>query len=1022
MADILASVSVVLGAEVSAFKAAMADARREFKGLREAGESMKNVGTSLSTYVSAPLTLLGVGALAASARMETLKSGLQAVAQQELGKQGIIGLAGIQQAAQQTGQRIKDLQALAKAPGLGLEQAEQADIRLRAVGVSAEESARQIKAFANAIATTGGGSTQFELVTTQLSQMSAKGKVLAEDLKPIISAAPAVAGALQRLYGTVDSETISASLKKQGQSSKDFIATLTTELAKLPQVTGGLKAIYENDMDALLVASAKVGDGIAKAFNLQGVGEGLANTITSLGDSFASLSAPAQGLLVGLAATAAATGPLLVGLGTLGAGLPAVKAGLLAAKSGADLLGASFASLISPTGLVIAGVAALAAGAYYLATANERALKTYQDQAKETDNLMATITPLLARYEQLNGTTNRTQAEQAELNEVIKQLAAAVPGATAAIDQYGNVTAISATAVNDFTKALQQKKGALAALNLPAASQKLEELAGRYRVLKQQADEFNRTGAIKVAVFDAGGGSVETYRAGSQAVLELQANLASANVEFLQQKQVVEGLRASVNSLATEYKGGLTPALTDTELALKFLGGQGSETKGLLAGLHEELKGLKQEQQDAPTAQLALAYVPLIKNLQDYIAKLEGADKAGKKSADAIAKLRQELARLTALDNLLGDTPNQLQVLERRSAALIPGLKSLIDAGVSPASKAFKAFAQDLVTTSQAADRILAGIGKNKPDGEQLELKPVEVKSKIPQTIGDTLDADVARRLGDYAKQAIPFELPVAAKINMQGITEAMQPVQLLSKELLALGGISVKPNFDGLVPKSLNAELLSLGNSFRQISTSAQLFGNSFDQAGAKAQKQLESIQALIAQGYGPADLGIKEMVKSYQDWNRESQLNLAQAGAMQAALSSLSSVAENFGSALATGQDTTKALLSGLLDTLSAFMSEFGKKLVLIGAGDVAIGNVGKGLAEITAGLALSVGAGVAKGVGGSIGTSGGSSYSSPTPSNYGQNSKPIAVQVIAEFKLRGDDLVAIYRSDRYRAEVTG
>ena len=58
--------------------------------------------------------------------------------------------------------------------------------------------------------------------------------------------------------------------------------------------------------------------------------------------------------------------------------------------------------------LVIAGIAAVAAGTYYLATANERALKTYQDQAQETDNLTATIIPLLARYEQLNGTTNRT--------------------------------------------------------------------------------------------------------------------------------------------------------------------------------------------------------------------------------------------------------------------------------------------------------------------------------------------------------------------------------------------------------------------------------------------------------------------------------------------------------------------------------------------------------------------------------------------------------------------------------------
>ncbi|TVT40647.1 tape measure protein [Hymenobacter setariae] len=1002
----------------------MANARRELKGLREAGEAMQNIGASLTKAVSAPLALMATGAIVASAEMETLKSGLQAVAQQELGKSGITGLTGMQQAAQQTGERIKELTALAKAPGLGLAQAEQADIRLRAVGTTVQESTREIKEFANAIATTGGGATQFELVTTQLSQMAAKGKVLAEDLKPIISAAPAVAGALQRLYGTVDSETISASLKKQGQSSKDFIATLTTELAKLPRVTGGLKAIYENDMDALLVASAKVGDGIAKSLNLQAVGEELGNTITAIGDNFANLSAPAQTAIVAIAGVAAATGPVLVGLGTLGVALPAVRAGLVAAKSGADLLGGGLAALVSPTGLVIAGIAALAAGAYYLATANERALKTYQDQARETDNLTATITPLLARYEQLNGTTNRTQAEQAELNDVIKQLAATVPGATAAIDQYGNVTAISATAVNEFTKALQQKKGALAALNLPAASQKLEELATRYRLLKQRADEFNRTGGIQVAgpSLGPGGGSVvTTYKAGSQAVLELQANLASANVEFLQQKQVVEGLRASVKSLTTEYQGGLTPALTDTELALKFLGGQGSETKGLLAGLHEELKGLKQEQQDAPTAQLALAYVPLIKNLQEYIAKLEGTDKASHKSADAIAKLRLELSRLTALDNFLGDAPNQLQVLERRSAALIPGLKSLIDAGVSPASKAFKTFAQDLVTTSQAADRIMAGISKSKPDGEQLELKTVQVKSLIPQNIGDTLDADVARLLGDYAKRAIPFELPLAAKLNMQNISEAMQPVQLLNKELLKLAGISVKPDWDGFVPKTLKAELDSLGKSFQEIAASAQVFGGNFDAAGARAAKLQESIQNLIAKGHRPESEEVQNLTKQYNDNSRESALNQAQAAAMQAALSSLSAAAEGVGYALATGGDTTEALLSGLLDTVYSFMSEYGKQLVLIGAADIAIGNVGKGFAEVAAGVALSLGAGVAKGASSASKSTSTAGSSSPTISNYGQNSNTQTVRVIAEFQLRGEDLVAIGRSQEYRSSVS-
>jgi hypothetical protein len=99
---------------------------------------------------------------------------------------------------------------------------------------------------------------------------------------------------------------------------------------------------------------------------------------------------------------------------------------------------------------------------------------------------------------------------------------------------------------------------------------------------------------------------------------------------------------------------------------------------------------------------------------------------------------------------------------------------------------------------------------------------------------------------------------------------------------------------------------------------------------------------------------------------------------------------------------------------------MSEYGKQLVLIGAGDIAIGNVGKGFAEVAAGLALSLGAGVAKGAS-SATKSTGSNMTTPTAQNYGQNSTTQTVKVIAEFRLRGQDLVAVARSDKYRSDVT-
>ena len=357
MADILASVSVVLGAEVSAFKAAMADARREFKGLRETGEAMKTVGTSLTTYVSAPLAALGAVAVAASAKMDGLQRGLNAISTAELARNGTTGFSAIQAATAATSERLKQLEVLAKAPGIGFEQAVQGDIRLRSVGISAAQSAKALKEFANAIATTGGGASEFDRVTTQLAQLSAKGKVLSQDLRPIIEAAPSVSQALLKLYGTIDSETISASLGKQGKSSQDFIAVLTDELAKLPRVTGGLANSLENLAQTTTQSLAKIGDGISQALNLPAITEKLSNGVEALGNSFASLSPGVKTLAVAFGGIAVATGPLLVAVGTLGAALPAISAGF-------SVLGISSLAALGPLLPAAAGVAAAAALIY----------------------------------------------------------------------------------------------------------------------------------------------------------------------------------------------------------------------------------------------------------------------------------------------------------------------------------------------------------------------------------------------------------------------------------------------------------------------------------------------------------------------------------------------------------------------------------------------------------------------------------------------------------------------------------
>ena len=221
----IADLNVRISASIDDFEAKMA---RVQSGIGRVGDFAKSAGQSLTTFVTLPLTLLAGASIAALAKIDGLTRGLNAISTIDLGKQGVTGLDAVAGAAAATSERLKLLQEIARAPGIGFEQAVQGDIRLRAVGVAAGQSAAVLKEFANAIALTGGGAAKLDEVTVQLAQLSAKGKVLAQDLRPVIEAAPAVATALQKLYGTVDSETISKSLESRARAVRTLSASSRT--------------------------------------------------------------------------------------------------------------------------------------------------------------------------------------------------------------------------------------------------------------------------------------------------------------------------------------------------------------------------------------------------------------------------------------------------------------------------------------------------------------------------------------------------------------------------------------------------------------------------------------------------------------------------------------------------------------------------------------------------------------------------------------------------------------------------
>lgn len=172
------------------------------------------------------------------------------------------GLKTLEGTAPATAKRLAELRETAKAPGLGFEEAVRGDIRLRAVGISADLSTRSMKAFGNALATVGGGASDLDGVLLALTQIQSKGSVSAEEINQIAERVPQMRAAMKAAFGTAASEDI----QKLGITTTQFINGVVAELEKLPAVTGGARNTLDNYTDswkALKTEATEFGVGIA---------------------------------------------------------------------------------------------------------------------------------------------------------------------------------------------------------------------------------------------------------------------------------------------------------------------------------------------------------------------------------------------------------------------------------------------------------------------------------------------------------------------------------------------------------------------------------------------------------------------------------------------------------------------------------------------------------------------------------------------------------------------------------------
>ena len=258
------------------------------------------VGRGISLGFTAPLMAIGATAVNAAADFDSLERALS----------GIMG--GVGAAA---GEMTK-LKEAAKLPGLGFEEAVRGSVNLQAVGLSAEEARKTLIGFGTAIAASGGGAENLASVTSQLTQMISKNRILQEDFGILQENVPLIGDALEKAFGTRNIEVV----RKSGIAAEEFNSKLVASLITLPAViaaTGGLRNNIDNFKDSLKFAQVELGKAILKNIDLEGVLQSVTQTIENFLTIWGDLSDGTQNLIIATAKYVAIGGALAWILGQI---------------------------------------------------------------------------------------------------------------------------------------------------------------------------------------------------------------------------------------------------------------------------------------------------------------------------------------------------------------------------------------------------------------------------------------------------------------------------------------------------------------------------------------------------------------------------------------------------------------------------------------------------------------------------------------------------------------------------------
>lgn len=362
----LGTVHVGLELQLSKLRSGVLDAKKDLKGLEmsltKISDVAKNVGRTMSLSITAPLLYLGKQSVDTAVKMDSLK-------------RGIIAVDG---AGSDLTKTLKDLDQIAKLPGLGLVEAREGYVNLRAAGIGADMAKRSLMAFGNALATVGKGKADLDGVTLALTQLQNRTSGFGQEVRQLQERLPQIRQMMIQAFGTADSEAIG----KSGITGSQFIEAITAQFEKLPKMTSGARNAMENFSDSLTKLKAAIGEAILP--QLIKWMDDLSPKIEAATKWFNQLSPAGKDALTNIGVGLAAGGPLMIGLAMFINSLTTIK-GLFVGIAGTTAFKYLAGLLATPAGAA-AAVTAGAVGLNFLPKNLAKYLPTPGQRAKGADD------------------------------------------------------------------------------------------------------------------------------------------------------------------------------------------------------------------------------------------------------------------------------------------------------------------------------------------------------------------------------------------------------------------------------------------------------------------------------------------------------------------------------------------------------------------------------------------------------------------------------------------------------------